>query len=134
MKLGCNESGDTTADPRGCWNVRCQLGKVCRRKTASPVVRPAGERTASSEGPPKASSYGTLPDDKDGATPPVQQGVVEALEIGLQACTMLFDQALRQHLSHGTSAIAAAMMDERRDKVAAALASLRPPAPLMEKQ
>lgn len=32
---GCVEPGKERTDPRGCWNVRCQLGKrCCRAKTA----------------------------------------------------------------------------------------------------
>ena len=28
---GCVEPGKERTDPRGCWNVRCQLGKRCCR-------------------------------------------------------------------------------------------------------
>ena len=32
---GCAEDGNDKKDPRGCWNVRCQLGKrCCRAKNA----------------------------------------------------------------------------------------------------
>lgn len=32
VNLGCVVDRDTKKDPRGCWNVRCQLGKHCCRK------------------------------------------------------------------------------------------------------
>jgi hypothetical protein len=32
LNLGCVVDLDTKKDPRGCWNVRCQLGKHCCRK------------------------------------------------------------------------------------------------------
>ena len=35
VKLGC-ASGSDRMDPRGCWNVRCQLGKRCCRAKDAP--------------------------------------------------------------------------------------------------
>ena len=34
VRLGCAEDGNARKDPRGCWNVRCQLGKRCCRDAA----------------------------------------------------------------------------------------------------
>lgn len=31
---GCADNGNERHDPRGCWNVRCQLGKRCCRVKA----------------------------------------------------------------------------------------------------
>jgi len=31
VAIGCAEDGNSQKDPRGCWNVRCQLGKRCCR-------------------------------------------------------------------------------------------------------
>lgn len=61
---------ENNADDLGWVERDMARDAVLKAIQAAPVVHPAGERTASSEGPGLApSGYGTRPDDKDGASP-----------------------------------------------------------------
>lgn len=53
-QIGCRYDGNPNKDPRGCWNVRCQLGKRCSRLARSngtqPVPQTADTPTETEQG------------------------------------------------------------------------------------